>query len=69
MCATSLYIPLPLCVCVCVSLTMQVIKPEMKAFLGELKKKAVLGVVGGSDYPKMEEQMAGEDCTSHTHLL
>jgi phosphomannomutase len=36
-----------------------VIKPEMKAFLAELKKKAVLGIVGGSDYPKMEEQMGG----------
>ena len=34
----------------------------MKTFLAELKKKAVLGVVGGSDYPKMEEQMGGEDC-------
>jgi phosphomannomutase len=38
-----------------------VIKPEMKAFLAELKKKAVLGVVGGSDYDKMEEQMGGQD--------
>ena len=44
------------------SLVVQVIKPEMKAFLAELKKKAVLGVVGGSDYDKMEEQMGGQDC-------
>jgi hypothetical protein len=42
----------------------QVIKPEMKAFLAELKKKAVLGIVGGSDYPKMEEQMGGAGCKS-----
>ena len=46
--------------CACV----QVIKPEMKAFLAELKKKAVLGIVGGSDYPKMEEQMGGAGCKS-----
>lgn len=43
-------------------LHLQVIKPEMKAFLAELKKRAVLGVVGGSDYEKMEEQMGGKDC-------
>lgn len=36
-----------------------VIKPEMKEFLAELKKKAVLGIVGGSNYEKMEEQMGG----------
>ena len=34
----------------------------MKAFLAELKKKAVLGIVGGSNYEKMEEQMDGAGC-------
>lgn len=38
----------------------QVITPDMKEFLLRLKEKAVIGIVGGSDLPKMEEQMGGD---------
>ena len=31
----------------------------MKTFLQELRKIAVIGIVGGSDKPKQEEQMGG----------
>ena len=31
----------------------------MKSFLQELRKKCVIGIVGGSDLPKQEEQMGG----------
>eukprot|EP00727_Mastigamoeba_balamuthi_P007453 m51a1_g3328 putative phosphomannomutase a1 (243) ;mRNA; r:368010-369163 len=34
--------------------------PEMKAFLHELSQKATVAIVGGSDLPKIKEQM-GED--------
>ncbi|XP_003383285.1 PREDICTED: phosphomannomutase-like [Amphimedon queenslandica] len=37
-----------------------VIKPEMKAYLAELRKRVVIGVVGGSDKAKQEEQMGGD---------
>ena len=47
----------------------QIIKPEMKVFLGDLKKKAVLGIVGGSNYEKMEEQMGGGDCELTVDVL
>ena len=40
---------------------LQVITPEMKEFLLDLKKKVVIGIVGGSDYDKMQEQMGGDD--------
>ena len=48
---------------------LQVIKPEMKAYLAELRKRIVIGVVGGSDKAKQEEQMGGDGrkfntCTS-----
>lgn len=33
------------------------IEPEMKAFMTELRKKIVIGVVGGSDFPKQKEQI------------
>ena len=36
------------------------ITPEMKEFLLHLKEKAVIGIVGGSDLVKMEEQMGGD---------
>jgi len=39
----------------------QVITPEMKQFMLDLKKKVVIGIVGGSDYDKMQEQMGGDD--------
>lgn len=38
----------------------QVITSEMKEFLLHLKEKAVIGIVGGSDLVKMEEQMGGD---------
>lgn len=40
-----------------------VIKSDMKQFLLDFKKKAVIGIVGGSDLPKMQEQMGGDDVT------
>ena len=39
---------------------LQVITPDMKEFILRLKEKAVIGIVGGSDLPKMEEQMGGD---------
>ena len=33
----------------------------MKEFILELKKKVVIGIVGGSDFDKMQEQMGGDD--------
>ena len=36
------------------------ISSEMKAFIAELRKKIVIGTVGGSDLPKQKEQL-GED--------
>jgi len=38
-----------------------VITPEMKEFILNIKKKVVIGIVGGSDYDKMQEQMGGDD--------
>lgn len=40
------------------------ITPEMKEFMKELRKKVAVGLVGGSDFPKLQEQMGGEDVTS-----
>ena len=36
---------------------------EMDSFLAELRQKIVIGTVGGSDFPKQQEQL-GEDVTS-----
>ena len=33
----------------------------MKEFILNLKKKVVIGIVGGSDFDKMLEQMGGDD--------
>ena len=33
----------------------------MKEFILNIKKKVVIGVVGGSDYDKMQEQMGGDN--------
>ena len=44
------------------------IKPEMKEFLQELRKKVVIGIVGGSDKAKQEEQMGGGESIL-THQL
>ena len=40
------------------------ITPEMKAFLQELRKTISIGVVGGSDFVKQQEQI-GEDSLSN----
>jgi phosphomannomutase len=40
------------------------IKPEMNEFLKELRKRVVIGVVGGSDMPTQREQL-GENCTEN----
>lgn len=36
-----------------------VISPEMESFMQRLRKKVVIGLVGGSDLEKIQEQMAG----------
>ena len=46
----------------------QVITPEMKEFILNIKKKVVIGIVGGSDYPKMQEQMGGDD-SKHSNIF
>ena len=33
----------------------------MKDFILNLKKKFVIGLVGGSDYDKIQQQMGGDD--------
>ena len=33
----------------------------MKEFMAELRKKVTVGLVGGSDYVKVQEQMASKD--------
>ena len=50
---------------------LQVISPEMKTFLQKLKEKVVVGIVGGSDLPKMQEQMGGDDgkCLCNVNVL
>ncbi|EDO47912.1 predicted protein [Nematostella vectensis] len=40
-----------------------VIQPEMRELMAELRKKVKIGLVGGSDQCKVEEQMGGEDVT------
>ncbi|KAH9852050.1 eukaryotic phosphomannomutase [Lenzites betulinus] len=40
------------------TLARQLVSPEMLALLGELRKKYVTGVVGGSDFVKISEQFA-----------
>ena len=47
--------------CCCYGPLDQVITPEMKEFILNIKKKVAIGVVGGSDYDKMQEQMGGDD--------
>ncbi|XP_068671746.1 uncharacterized protein [Montipora foliosa] len=41
-----------------------VVTPEMKAFMKELRKKVTVGLVGGSDFPKLQEQMGGDNVTN-----
>lgn len=40
---------------------LQVITPEMQAFLDKVREKVVLGIVGGSDYAKIKEQLGSEN--------
>ena len=44
----------------CTFSMIKVIKPEMKQFLQDLRKIATIGIVGGSDKAKQEEQMGGD---------
>ncbi len=37
----------------------KIISPEMKSFLQHLRTISVIGIVGGSDKAKQEEQMGG----------
>ncbi|CAL1302073.1 unnamed protein product [Larinioides sclopetarius] len=39
------------------TLSRQLINPEMKIFLLELNKKVAIGLVGGSDFDQIGEQM------------
>ena len=43
------------------SFVSKVISQSMKDFLLEVKKRAVIGIVGGSDLVKMQEQMGAGD--------
>lgn len=36
---------------------LKAIEPEMKAFMARFRQKCVIGLVGGSDLGKIEEQM------------
>ncbi len=40
---------------------MQVITPDMLAFMKDLRSKVTVGLVGGSDYAKICEQMEGDE--------
>ena len=41
----------------------------MKEFILNIKKKVVIGIVGGSDYDKMQEQMGGDDSKCIVNLI
>uniref|UniRef100_A0A8C2H044 Phosphomannomutase n=1 Tax=Cyprinus carpio TaxID=7962 RepID=A0A8C2H044_CYPCA len=49
------------CVCVCVCVCLQKIDPELDDFFQALRKKVKIGVVGGSDYSKIAEQLGEGD--------
>ena len=40
----------------------------MKEFLVELRKKVKVGLVGGSDFSKLQEQMGGDDGTQQINF-
>jgi len=42
------------------TLPRQVITEEMKDFMEKLRTKVIVGIVGGSDLPKIKEQMGGD---------
>jgi len=46
----------------------KLVTPEMTAFIKELRKKCVIGIVGGSDFKKQKEQM-GEDVLENWDYL
>ena len=39
----------------------QVISPEMKHFMAKVRERYVVGLVGGSDLDKVQEQMGGDN--------
>ncbi|PFX29562.1 phosphomannomutase-like [Stylophora pistillata] len=41
-----------------------VVTSEMKEFMKKLRTKVVVGLVGGSDFHKIQEQMGGDDVTN-----
>ena len=41
---------------------LKVITAKMKCFMQQVKEKAIIAVVGGSDLDKIKEQMGGESC-------
>lgn len=43
----------------CNQMQMQVITDEMREFMAKVRSKVVIGLVGGSDLVKIEEQMKG----------
>jgi len=51
----------------CLPLTQEV-TPEMTQFMKDLRGKVTIGVVGGSDTPKIQEQL-GPDCASPLRLV
>jgi phosphomannomutase len=47
----------------------QKIKPNMEEFIEQLKKRVTVGLVGGSDLPKITEQLGGTDALNNYHYL
>ena len=50
-----------------VCLYLQKIDPQLDGFLQSLRTKAKIGVVGGSDYSKIAEQLGEGDEGEHNH--
>lgn len=48
---------------------LQVITPEMEAFMSKLTGEVVVGLVGGSDLVKINEQMNGKALSMFTHVF
>ena len=51
----------------CVCLYLQKIDPQLDAFFQSLRSKVKIGVVGGSDYSKIAEQLGEGDEGEHYH--
>ena len=45
------------------------ITPEMEAFMEKVTEKVVVGLVGGSDLVKINEQMNGKALSKFTHVF